>query len=280
MADSAASFGARYGPWGLIAGASDGVGLAYAHALAERGVNVVLLARRPTVLEEVAAEIRRRHGVEVRALAVDLSAEDATSMIAESTGDLEIGTLVYCAGADPLFKHFLDSSIEAADALVVRNCLVPMQLCHHFAAPMVERGCGAIVLVSSGAGLIGARRMVAYGASKAFDMVMAEALWAELQGTGVDVLSLVLGVTDTPALRRLLAERGNLASADDDTPIPGAATPDEVVAEALANLSDGPTWFVGEGLREGSKHLGAMARNDAARMMLQAGAGIMDQKLS
>jgi hypothetical protein len=87
-------------------------------------------------------------------------------------------------------------------------------------------------------------------------------------------------VTDTPALRRLLAARGNLASADDGTTIPGAATPEEVVAEALDNLTSGPTLFVGEELREGSKALGGMARSDAARVMLQAGAGVMDQKLS
>jgi len=91
---------------------------------------------------------------------------------------------------------------------------------------------------------------------------------------------LVLGVTDTPALRRLLADRGNLASADDGTAIPGAATPEEVVAEALAHLGHKPTWFVGEMLREGSKHLGSMDRNDAVRLMLEVGAGVMDQKLS
>jgi short-subunit dehydrogenase len=145
---------------------------------------------------------------------------------------------------------------------------------------MVERGRGGIILVSSGAALVGARRMVAYGASKAFDLVLGEALWAELHDQGVDVLSLVLGVTDTPALRRLLAERGNLASADDATPIPGAATPQEVVTEAFENLGAGPTWFVGELLREGSRVLGGMGRNEAARLMLNAGAGVMDQKLS
>jgi short-subunit dehydrogenase len=112
--------------------------------------------------------------------------------------------------------------------------------------------------------------MVAYGASKAFDMVMAEALWAELRGSSVDVLGLVLGVTDTPALRRLLARRGVLADPDDTSPIPGAATADDVAAEAIANLSNGPTWFVGEELREGVKHLGAMPRRDAVEAMCQA----------
>jgi short-subunit dehydrogenase len=155
-----------------------------------------------------------------------------------------------------------------------------MEICHHFAGSMAARGRGGIVLVSSGAGLVGARNMVAYAATKAFDMVMAEALWAELHDQGVDVLALVLGVTDTPALRRLLARRGNLAGPDDPTPIPGAATPAEVAAEAIANLSNGPTWFVGEQLREGAKHLGAVTRSDAVRMLLEHGGGIMDTRIS
>ena len=141
---------------------------------------------------------------------------------------------------------------------------------------MVARGSGGIVLVSSGAGLAGGQNMVAYGASKAFDMVMAEALWAELHDKGVDVLALVLGVTDTPALRRLLAKRGILDGEDDTSPIPGAVTPDDVVAEALANLSDGPTWFVGEQMREGAEQLRALSRNDAVKVMLQQAGGLMD----
>ncbi|MGH8995805.1 MAG: SDR family NAD(P)-dependent oxidoreductase [Acidimicrobiales bacterium] len=273
-------FRGRYGRWALVAGASEGVGLAFAHAVAEGGLSVALVSRRPSVLEEVAQDLRSKWPVDTRTLAIDLSEISAAEAIADMTEDLDVGLLVYCAGADPRFVDFLDAPVEAAEAMVRRNCLVPMQLCHRFARPMVERGRGGIILVSSGAGLVGARRMVAYGASKAFDTVMGEALWAELHQRGVDVLSLVLGVTDTPALRRLLADRGNLADANDGTPIPGAATPEAVVAEALAHLRDGPTWFVGELLREGSKALGGMARGDAARVMFAAGAGVMDQKLS
>ena len=248
--------------------------------MAERGVNVVLVSRRESVLDQVAADIRGRWPVDTRTLVVDLADERSADTVRQGTSDLDVGLFVYCAGADPNFVPFLDAPVAAAEALVQRNCLVPLQLCHHFAPHMVERGHGGIVLVTSGAALVGARRMVAYGASKAFDLVMGEALWAELHQQGVDVLSLVLGLTDTPALRRLLAERGNLSSADDGTPIPGAATPDEVVSEALANLPSGPTHFVGEMLREGSKVLGGMARSDAARVMLESGAGVMDQKLS
>jgi uncharacterized protein len=270
----------RYGEWAVVAGASEGVGLAFAHAIAEHHVNTVLVSRRASVLDAEAEIIRDRWPVATRTLTVDLAEGTAASDIVEGTADLDVGLLVYCAGADPNFVPFLDAPLEAAEAMVTRNCLVPTQLCHHFAKSMVTRRRGGIILVSSGAALVGARRMVAYGASKAYDLVMGEALWAELHDVGVDVLSLVLGVTDTPALRRLLADRGNLASARDTTPIPGAASAEEVVAEALANLATGPTHFVGETLREGSKALGGMARSDAARLMLEVGAGVMDQQLS
>jgi short-subunit dehydrogenase len=259
-------FRTRYGPWALVAGASDGVGAALARAVAARGIHVVLLARRQAVLDDLASSIRADAGVEARAVAVDLTDDDATERIVAATADLDVGLVFSCAGADPHYRSFLSQPVENAVSMVQRNCVVPLRLCHHFAAPMQARGRGGIVLVSSGAGLVGGANMVAYGASKAFDMVMAEALWAELRPSGVDVLGLVLGKTDTPALRRLLASRGQLD--DPDAPVPGAATPEQVVAEALANLPNGPTHFATDDVREGAKHLGAMTRNEAARLMV------------
>ena len=252
---------------GLIAGGSEGVGAEFAKGLAERGINVVLLARRQAALDEVAAAIRDDTGVEVRSLAVDLADDDAVASIVAATDDIDVGLLMYCAGADPNYRPFLAEPIDSALSMVQRNCVVPMRLCHHFAGPMVARGAGAIVLVSSGGGLIGAPNMVAYGATKAFDMVMAEALWAELHEQGVDVLGLVLGLTDTPALRRLMVERGQLASVDD--PVSGAASAATVAAGAIANLGNGPTWIAGDDVRAGFEHLGAMPRNDAVRLMVQ-----------
>ena len=279
MTSSDSAFADRYGPWALVAGASEGVGAAYAHAMAERGLNVVLLARRQGALDEVAAAIRAGTAVETRTAAVDLAQQDAMATIVDATDGLDVGMVMYCAGADPNYEPFLANPVEIPLAMVHRNCIVPMQICHRFAGPMEARGKGGIVLVSSGAGLAGAPNMVAYAATKAFDLVMAEALWAELHDKGVHVLALVLGVTDTPALRRLLAHRGVLASPDDTTPIPGAATPAEVAAEAIANLSNGPTWFAGEQVREGAEQLRAMTRNEAVKMMIQHGGGIMDSRL-
>jgi short-subunit dehydrogenase len=165
--------------------------------MAERGLNVVLLARRRAVLDEVAAEIRRATGVDTRTVALDLAGPDATAEVVAATADLDVGMLMYNAGADPRYERFLANPVEPALGMVQRNCVVPLQLCHHFGPAMVARGRGGIVLVSSGAGLVGGPNMVAYGATKAFDIVLAEGLWAELHGSGVDVLSLVLGATDT-----------------------------------------------------------------------------------
>lgn len=266
-------FADTYGPWALVAGASDGVGAALADGLAERGVNVVLLARRQALLDEVAEGIESRHGVQARTLAIDLAADIAASQIAAATGDLEIGFLGYCAGADPDYEPFLTSPLAAADAMVQRNCVAPMRLCHHFAAPMVARGRGGIVLFGSGAGFAGAPNMVAYGASKAFDMVFAEALWAELRDTGVDVIGLILGKTDTPALRTLEHKRGVLPSTRSHPA--DAATAEDVVAEAFDNLNNGPTVLVGDVMKAAAQLLGTLTRRQAVELLTAAGAATM-----
>lgn len=267
------TFANKYGPWALVCGASDGVGAAFAEGIAERGVNVVLLARRQAVLDEVAAGIAARSGVETRTLAIDLADHDATSAIATATEDLDIGFLVYCAGADPNFEPFLANSIETAEAMVHRNCVVPMQLCHHFAPPMVQRGRGGIVLFGSGAALAGGPNMVAYGATKAFDMLFAEALWTELHDKGVDVLGLILGKTNTPALRRLEYARGHLSS-EDEAPA-DAVSVDEVIREAFDNLTNGPTVMAGDMMRLAAQMLGSMTRNEAVNLVTQAQAAVM-----
>ena len=164
--------------------------------------------------------------------------------IAGATADLEVGLLMYCAGADPRYEPFLAQPVDTALAMLHRNCVVPTQLCHHFGAAMVARHRGGIILVSSAAAFAGGPNLAVYAGTKAFDMVFAESLWADLHGEGVDVLSLVLGETDTPALRRLREQRG--LPVDPDAPLPGAATVDEVVADALERLPQGPSWIVGE----------------------------------
>jgi short-subunit dehydrogenase len=274
MAADGLSFGQQYGPWALVLGASDGVGAAFAREVAERGVNVVLVARRQAVLDEVAKSIRADCGVEAQAVAIDLAESDASDQVIRACAGLEIGLLMYNAGADPDSRPFLDTTIEFSRAMLQRNCVVPMELCHHFAPAMVDRGRGGIVLVSSAGGLYGMQNMVTYGATKAFDIVFAEALWTELHGKGVDVLALVLAATDTPAFRKHLAERGLAASDDDPIPFPGVTSAEETAADAIAKLADGPTWFVGDAHRAREADLRLRGRNDAVRDLLAAAAAL------
>lgn len=262
-------FTQQYGPWALVAGASDGVGAAFAEGFAKRGLNVVLLARRQDVLDEVAAGIVNNYGVESRAIALDLAALDAAPRLTAAVADLEIGSLVYCAGAQADHRHFLDAPLAIAESMLHRNCTVPMQICHHLAGPMVARGRGSIVLIGSGAGFAGAPNMVAYGATKAFDMVFAEALWTELKPKGVDVLGLILGETDTPALRRLKVERGQHSSVEE--PVKTADSPQDVVDDAFAHLAKGPTRLANRQLRWGSRLFSLFSRNVGVRIMTKAG---------
>ncbi|MES2490967.1 MAG: SDR family NAD(P)-dependent oxidoreductase, partial [Pseudomonadota bacterium] len=169
------SFAEQYGSWALVAGASDGVGRAFAETLASRGLNVVLLARRREALNDVSSSIEQQYKVQTRVIAMDLAAADAATRVMAEVSDLEIGFFVYCAGADSNFKPFLSSPLEVAESMLHRNCNVLMQLCHHLCGPMVKRGRGAAVIFGSGAGFAGTQNMVAYAATKAFDMVFAEA---------------------------------------------------------------------------------------------------------
>lgn len=189
----------RYGPWAIVAGASEGIGAAFSRRLAEHGIDLALIGRREPPLVELSEEIRSRYGVATRAISLDLSAAAAERTLFDTTADLEVGLVIYNAGGD---DHgdvcFLEVEPEVWAAMVRRNCLVPMLAAHHYGARMVERGRGGLLLVSSGAAWAGGARLAPYGATKAFDLVLGEALWAEWRDHGVDVLSLVVGATDTP----------------------------------------------------------------------------------
>lgn len=223
------SFPERYGPWALIAGASDGVGAEAARLLGERGVKVVLVARRQAVLDEVAKSV----ATETRTLALDLSAPDAPDVLAQATADLEIGLYIYNAGAvNP--AGFLENPVEKWRGAIQRNCLTVAESVHHFAGLMVKRARGGIVVVSSHGAWCGGSQLAVYSATKAFDLMFAEGLWAELKSRGVHVLAMVLGATDTPAFLDLL----------DGAAIPMDSSK-EVAATMLDNIANGPTWPAG-----------------------------------
>ena len=220
-------FRERYGPWALVAGASDGLGAAFGRALAARGLDVVLVARRASRLERLADEIRAEHGVEARAVVQDLAVPDLVASLGAATAELEIGLVVYNAGLS-IIGPFLDQPIENHLETLRVNCRGPLALAHHFGRPMARRGRGGIVLMSSLAGFQGSALVATYSASKAFDLVLGESLWEELRGRGVDVLSCCAGATRTPNYVASRPRRGRV-----DAP---EMEPEEVASEALAAL--------------------------------------------
>jgi short-subunit dehydrogenase len=252
----------RYGPWAVVAGASDGIGAAFAERIAADGINVVLVARRKALLDEVAARLP----VETRVVVVDLSAPRAIDELAAATADLEVGLFVFNAGADTVNLPLLSRDIEDLRAFVQRNCTAVLEASHAFGGRMVERGRGGVVLVTSGAAWAGGATLAVYSATKAFDANLAESLWAEWRPHGVDVLSLVLGPTDTPSLQRSLARHGGHMD--------NLADPAEVAAEAIAHLADGPTWAHGMPDPAGPSPLATLSRRDAVELMSAGAAAV------
>ena len=226
-------FAERYGPWAVIAVASEGTGSAFARRLAAEGIHCVLIARREGPLTALANEIRAASAVECVTCVVDLATAGASDRIAAAVGSREIGLYINNAGADVQSSRFLDTPVETWLDLVNRNVVTTLRSCHHFGGLMCQRGHGGIILVGSGACYGGASHLAVYAATKAFDLCLGEGLWTEFRPHGVHVLNLILGRTDTPAFRESLARKG--------LPVPpGLASPDKVADTGLARLAFGP----------------------------------------
>ena len=226
----------RYGPWALVAGASEGLGEQFARQLAERGLNLVLVARRAEVLRGVASAIEKDCGVEVRHCVADLAGADAVPAIESATSDLEIGLLVYNAALS-ILGPFFAAPLERHLSELEVNCVKPLALLHLFGRPMQERGRGGVLLMSSFASLQGTPNIAHYGATKAWSRILAEGLWGELREAGIDVLTCCAGATRTP---------GYIAYRPETT---GGFVPEmepaEVAAQALAKLGSVPSMIPG-----------------------------------
>jgi short-subunit dehydrogenase len=255
---------AKYGPWALIAGGSEGVGAEFAQLLAEAGLNLVLVARNTDALEQTADRCRR-HGGDVRTVRADLSAPDACARVAAATTEFEVGLLILVAGANTHSEEFLDGDLAEFQRVIDLNVSTPLALVHHYGQAMRSRGRGGIVMLGSLAGYLGSVRHTVYGGVKAFTRIFAEGLWLELREHGVDVLELVLGVTRTPAMERV--------GLNFDAPGIVVAEPADVAREGLEWLGRGPVHIV-----SGNEKIVAM-RSDADRAAAVLGAHRTMQKL-
>jgi short-subunit dehydrogenase len=197
------SFHKQYGPWAVVAGASEGLGRAFACELAGRGLNLVLIARRREILQELAAELQRTAPVKVRIVVADLGQPELPGALEQKVKDIEVGLLVYNAAFSAIGR-FLDRSLQEHKQLISVNCAAPAVLCRYFGERMGRLGHGGIVIMSSLTGIVGTACLAHYAASKAYLRILAEGLWSELKEIGVDVISCCAGAIDTPNYRRSL----------------------------------------------------------------------------
>jgi len=255
-----AKFADRYGPWAVVAGASEGLGEAFARECAVRGLNVVLIARRVELAQRLADEIAAANGVQTRVLRADLADRADLDRILIELADLDVGLLIYNAAfsvVGPFFNFDIDTHLKEIDV----NVRGPLVLAHGFGERLRARGRGGIILLSSMGALQGMVRVANYSATKAYNLVLGEGLWAELRDEGVDVLVSCAGATRTP---------NYLASEPDDAKVP-VQEPEQVAEETLNALGRKPTVFPAPVLRFTHfvfRHL--TGRKAAVRMMAYA----------
>jgi uncharacterized protein len=250
-------FRERYGPWGVVAGASAGLGAAFAEGLAARGIHVLAIARRRAALDETVAGLGR-YGVETRSLVLDLGAADAPEAIARATQDLEVGIAIYNAALAPV-GPFLERPLDELLRVVDVNVRGPVTVARIVGEAMAARGRGALVLMSSLAGDQGAPRLSTYAASKAFNTVLAEGLWHELGGRGVDVIACCAGAIRTPGYRGASGREA-----------PGTLDAEAVVAETLDALGHGPRIVPGLTNRLASGLMRRLSRRLAVGIMARS----------
>jgi short-subunit dehydrogenase len=233
------TFKEKYGNTALVAGASEGIGAAYAHALAARGLDLVLIARRKEPLEETARLIIDQFGVKVLPIICDLADKDATQQIIQGIGGLSIDFMVYNAALSYI-GPYLATGLDIHEDIAKVNMLTQMAMLHYFGGKMAEQGKGGIVIMSSIAGFQGSGYLSTYAATKAFNRVLAEGLWYEWKPKGVDVIGCCAGATATP--NYINTKPGKASQLE-----PKPQEPEQVVEECLRKIGKTPSFISGTG---------------------------------
>ena len=206
------SFRERYGTWALVTGASGGIGEAFAHELAQTGLNLILIARSLSKLEGLSERLIAAHGIETRVLQADLGASEDVERVGAEIIGLDIGLYVANAGfgtSGPFADNDLDTELNMIDV----NCRALAALAHPIADAMRQRGRGGMVFLSSIVAFQGVAHSANYAATKAFVQTLAEGLALELKSYNVDVLSSAPGPVATG-----FATRADMQVGGSDTP--------------------------------------------------------------
>ena len=195
-----ASFSDKYGPWAIVTGASSGIGAEFARQLAQKGLNLLLIARRKDMLEDLSKELAGKYQVNTKVLELDLTREDILDVIIPETEGLDIGLLVNNAGMN-CEGHFYRGDLHRNRQMMKLNMDAPFILAYHFGKVFMEKGRGGIIFVSSTSAFQATPYLAHYGATKAYLLSLAESMNYEFKDKGVDVLALCPGTTESEMTR-------------------------------------------------------------------------------
>jgi hypothetical protein len=237
------------------------LGAAYARGLAQRGLNVVLVARRQDRLAALADEVAVEFAVQTRCVDGDLADSTFVARLCNSVSDLDLGVVVYNAAHIPV-GPFETSDTPGLMKAVQVNVMGPLILLRSLLPAMVERGRGALVLMSSLAGQQGSPRLATYAATKAFANVLAEGLWGELREKGIDVISCRAGAIRTPGYARRAGRDA-----------PGTLDAEVVAEQALSALDRGPVVVPGGVNRMASWMMSRLLSRRAAISLMKSSTG-------
>ncbi|MEM1043640.1 MAG: SDR family NAD(P)-dependent oxidoreductase [Bacteroidota bacterium] len=261
------SFRTQYGPWAVVTGASSGIGRAFAGRLAERGLHLVLVARRGGVLDTLAADLTASHGTETRTVAADLGTESGLADLEAATADLDVGLLVASAGFGTS-GAFLESDLGDEVNMLDVNGRAVLRQVHHFGRRLAERGRGGLILLGSLVGFQGTPFAAHYAATKAYVQTLGEALHVELKPMGVDVLVCAPG-----PVRTGFAERADMRMG-------ATVAPDDVAEPTLAALGRRQTVRPGLLTKVLSGGLALLPRWGKVRMMARVMGGMTAHQTS
>lgn len=178
----------------LVTGASSGIGLAFARELARRGKSLVLVARTEPLLKELKRELSELYQVSVDCIVTDLSTEEGLGILIEQSQRYSIDLLINNAGREDS-GPFLSLDAKTMQDSIALNCTAPLALAHHFASRMQLLGGGQILFMSSIVSFQGVPLIANYAATKAYLLVLAEGLAAELKHLNIGVSVVAPGFT-------------------------------------------------------------------------------------
>ena len=234
----------KYGEWGIILGATEGVGKAFAEKIASEGMSVVLVGRREEKLHELGKEISAKYGVDHKVIRADFSQSGCTDQIFAETKDLDMGFMSYVA-CFHTFGKLQDTPWEKHEQMVNVNVITFLKCFYHYLGIFAKQDRGAIINVSSLTGISSSPYNAQYGAGKSYILKLTEAVACECAKTNVDVEVITLGTTLTPSLLSNLP--GGPAG---EAVMKAAMTPEACVEEAFENLGKSFSVIAGEHNRQ------------------------------